>query len=453
MTSSRPPSQALQCLFMFLLTAVCTFTAGASDAPMEAGTRKNDGIRPEILVLPAAWERQIPPRGRVNTPEWFTVLQPGRKVSLGLLAGGPGRATAFAGVRIDVAIFVASKEVATMKGLEPSTVRPLKAQGADAALAALSAAGIGAEEKAKLEAAVSLVELAVFPVDWLVPNANRETEVTIDVRISGGVGPESIPALRTRIEPTGSWLGRNPASIQEIGRQMNRHRGDLSAGELLHWLNSVAGSRPFNTPSVHGFFVYAFRHRQDAREALSEHHTLFAGEKQPAVLWMLRLAGLEPRTLLPLLSEEAAAPFKKFAPLADPPLLPEFKDPVELQAAAGVGNTMDLCWAAWMATGDSGYLRLLVNLLQGAPDFPAFQKWQAERGGEKGFNAGVARGMAYQIAGWSIGSFERTDPRVADWLQYWRTDESVPALVRDELKGLHTNPAFRRGDQGRNPKR
>lgn len=386
-------------------------------------------------------------------PELFAVLQPGRKVALGLMAEGPGRATAFADVRIDVIISVASKEAASMKDVRPSTVRPIKAQGADFMLAALTAAGIGVEERTKLEAAVSSVELAVFPVDWLVPKVSRETEVTMTVRLHGSGNGVEIPSLRTKIEPTGSWLGREPASIQEIGKQLNRHRGDLSAGELLYWLNSVAGSRPFNTPSVHGYFVYAFKHRLEAREALPEFYAKFDGQKQPAVLWMLRLAGQDPRTVLPALSEEAAAPFKKFVPMPDPPLLPEFEDPIELQAAAGLGNAMDLCWAAWMATGESGYLRKLVNLLKGAPDFPAYQKWQAERGGEKGLNASVARGMAYQIAGWSIGSFYRTDPRVADWIQYWREDENVPELIRSELNKLPTNPAFTRGEKSQKAKK
>jgi hypothetical protein len=56
----------------------------------------------------------------------------------------------------------------------------------------------------------------------------------------------------------------------------------------------------------------------------------------------------------------------------------------------------------------SRYLRALVGLLDGAEDFPTLQSWVKAKGGVKGLNAQVARGLAYQIAGWSIGSFQRT---------------------------------------------
>jgi hypothetical protein len=65
------------------------------------------------------------------------------------------------------------------------------------------------------------------------------------------------------------------------------------------------------------------------------------------------------------------------------------------------------------------------------------------RGGVKGLNASVARGLAYQTAGWSIGAFQKADPRVADWLLYWNGDPTFPSGLRKELDGLYTNPAFR----------
>ena len=97
-----------------------------------------------------------------------------------------------------------------------------------------------------------------------------------------------------------------------------------------------------------------------------------------------------------------------------------------------------------MATGDPSYLRALVGLLDGAADFPTYQSWVRAKGGVKGLNAQVARGLAYQIAGWSIGSFQRTDPHASDWLLFWQHDAAFPSGLRKEIASLAANPAFQR---------
>ncbi|MFH0980448.1 MAG: hypothetical protein V2A79_02785, partial [Planctomycetota bacterium] len=59
-------------------------------------------------------------------------------------------------------------------------------------------------------------------------------------------------------------------------------------------------------------------------------------------------------------------------------------------------------------------------------------------------NAQVARGMAYQIAGWSLSSFQRTDPQVADWLLFWENDPNMPSTIRAQIASLFDNPIFRK---------
>lgn len=129
------------------------------------------------------------------------------------------------------------------------------------------------------------------------------------------------------------------------------------------------------------------------------------------------------------------------------------KDPrKELRLAApakpedfrNIGNTMDACWASWMATGDNSFLRALVNLLEEAEDHGLFKKWQSEKSLAKHMNIQALRGMAYQVAGWSVGSFKRTDPLVLDWLVYWQRDPTTPRKLVAELDKLSTNPDFKR---------
>jgi hypothetical protein len=50
-------------------------------------------------------------------------------------------------------------------------------------------------------------------------------------------------------------------------------------------------------------------------------------------------------------------------------------------------------------------------------------------------------------AGWSMGSFQRNDPLVADYIEYMLASPDISESVKTELKGLLTNPAFKQNDK------
>lgn len=56
------------------------------------------------------------------------------------------------------------------------------------------------------------------------------------------------------------------------------------------------------------------------------------------------------------------------------------------------------------------------------------------------------RGLSYSAAGWSLSSFQRSDPLVADYIEFMRASPDVPQGIKSELTGLPANPAFRRGN-------
>lgn len=309
---------------------------------------------------------------------------------------------------------------------------------------ALKAGGISDADRAKLEEATSIVTLAVFATDWTVPVVDRAAEVEISVEIAGAAFAGAIEPAALMIKTVDDWMSGTASTEEEIGKQMNRYLGDIHPGQLLSSFRTLAGSRSFDASSVHGLFVFALKSNPALVAAVVDHYPTFESEIQPALLWVLQLGGHDLNKLFPTLSRSAIAPFKAIEPLADPRNRPLFEDPVDAQTIMRIGNTMDLCWAGWMATGDKSYLRALVGLLECAPHFQAFQVWQESRGGVEGLNTAVAKGLAYQIAGWSIGSFQRTDPLVADWLIYWQNDPTIPDAIRQEIAALQTNPVFDR---------
>lgn len=401
-------------------------------------------IRPQVVIVAADWARRIPPTGRVNAPEFLSELCPGEKLGVGLLAEGADRERIFAGVEITVRLSPAGGLAVSRPSLKPVTVRALKAEGADISLQVLQAVGISETDRRKIEEATSLVTLAVFRPEWTAPEVGQVTDLEIAVTVKGVAMPVVAQPAHLKIRPVVDWLRKPPLSQDELKRSTNRFRADLGPGPLLASFTVVAKNGSLKAPAVRAFFVYAFKASPLASQAAAAAYPALDPDVQPALLWVLRLGGHDLPSLFPDLPAEKLAPFRDAEPLADPRPLPQFHDPLDPQAAGLIGHPMDQCWAAWMATGDQSYLRALVDLLAGAADFPAMKAWQEAKGGVKGLNARVARGLRYQIAGWSIGSFQRTDPLVADWLLFWQNDATVPTTIRQEIAALATNPAFKR---------
>lgn len=424
------------------LTAVLLGATGAARAaePATPITR----VHPHIAVFDGAWPDKLPPRGSVNAPNFLETLSPGQAVRFGLTVQGPDRDTLLRGATGRLTIRLLPGGAQETFEFRAGAIRSLKAQGADAALVALSAAGIADAEREKLRTATTLTNLAISTASWTVPDSPEAVEVELRLELSGDLPGTSIPPARLPIKSTPAWLQAPASTPEALARTMNRYRGDLSPGEYLATLRGLAGTPALNARSVRSFLVHRLRSDPATRAAVVAAFPELEARTQEAALLLLRLAGEDLRPLFPTLPEKRLAAFATTAPLAPPGLSPGFRDPVQPQAVRGVGNIMDDCWGAWMATGETRHLRALVDLLAHQADFAEFEMWQKQRGGEKGLNARVANGLAYQIAGWSIGSFQRTDPLVADWLAYWQDDPETPEVIRRELKSLPLNPAFRR---------
>jgi hypothetical protein len=417
-------------LFLFLALSL------RAEVPTSAENPAANRIRPVAVVLSPDWTARIPPAGAVNAPEFLTTVYPGQRIAIGLIAEGPDRAHAFDGAKLRVAR--APREFA------PIAVRPLKAEGADFALMVLEAAKLSQTQQSEIAAKSTLLTLAVFDPDWTVPAADAPTELTLTAEISGTTQPVTLEPIRLKVRPTNDWLAGPPPAAHAAAQQMNRYRPGVAPGELIAALGAVARENRLGIAAVSSYFAFAFKTNPDARAAAIAAYERADPDLQPALLRVLRLGGADLPVLFPSLSADALEPFEMLAPLEDPRKLPREQDPVDPQAVSKFGNTMDQCWAGWMTTGDQSYLRALVDLLADAGDFPALSAWQQAHTGAKGLNARVVRGLRYMIAGWSISSFQHTDPLVMDWLRYWQKDPTVPAIIRSEIAALPTNPAFKR---------
>lgn len=401
-------------------------------------------ILPKIVVLSTDWLRQIPSSERVNYPEFLTSLYPGQKVALAIATEGPDRDKLLNGVKVNLQFSSPSKGAQEFNDLKPVGIRQIKAEGADIAMIVLNAGGISKKDRTAMEKATSLVSIAVFQTDWSAPIVDRVEEVKISLTLSGNKSLPAIEPMTIKVRPATDWLKESIPSIEEVGKYLNRYHEDLSPGHLLAMLRAVAESGDIRNPAINGFFSVAYKENQTARNTAVALFPTLDQKTQDALLVILRMGGQDLRVLFPTLPKERIASWDAVEASKDPRDLLHFKDPVTPEAVSRIGGIMDQCWAGWMATGDKSYLRALVGLLEGASDFQAFESWKSTRGGVTGLNARVARGLAYQIAGWSIGSFQRTDPLVMDWLLFWENEPAFPPVLRKEIASLASNPAFRR---------
>ncbi len=447
-----PRAHTLGCLGLLLSLCLALLPGTPLTAAME--TVKERPLQPVSLredpwLMPAGWAGHLPPTGAVNAPGTLPGLAPSQGLAIALVADegkpdGSDREQALGVCSVSLK-FEYGGRTWSAASLKPAAIRKLKASGADAVLAALGAAGIATDELGRMEQRTSMVTVAVFNADWTVPALAAEEELIVNVELrEPGKPARQLKPAKLRLRPWADWLKDPVSDYEALAKRMNRHRSELSPGQLLPLLRECCKLAPISAPPNHGIFASAYRQQPAALEAALELYPTLDPRTQMALLYVLRCTGVNLRERLPSLPAELLSRLDAVPPMKEPEKLPRFEDPVSPKQVSSLGHEMDLCWAAWMSTGEAKYLRALVELLSGAPDFKAFEEWTARKGGAAGLNASVARGLYYQIAGWSIGSFQRTDPLVADWLAHWRKEPDFPRQLSEEIGSLHTNPAFQR---------
>ncbi|HEY3754801.1 MAG TPA: hypothetical protein VGL42_01500 [Opitutaceae bacterium] len=403
----------------FLAVAICfNFAAGSLRCGEPASTTAaggKDQIGPEVWVLGSEWAQRLPPTGSVNVPAPIASLAPGQRISIAVWGQGPKRNRFFEGATLTAEVNSAGKAW-TYAGLHPVTIRPIKADGADMTLRVLEAGGIAADKLAEIKDSTAMVTFCVFELPWTSPESTTNASVDIRFKFSA----PSWTGSTTRLNPVHlslrSWeaLSKDPPpDDSELNAQLQSYRDASPPASILPLLAVLSRRNELRIPSAHEYLKAAFADVPSLRDA-AEH-------------WL----------------PTACADWQRHSDASDPRQSLAFIGPLTPQTLSAVSHSMDRCWGAWSATGDPSYLRAIVNLLAYAPDFPAYEA--RRKSGAKGgaIEAAFARGLIYQIAGWSLSSFERSDGLVSDWTLYWETDPKVPAEIRNQLHGLLGNPAFR----------
>ncbi len=193
-------------------------------------------------------------------------------------------------------------------------------------------------------------------------------------------------------------------------------------------------------PAVIGFFTEAYRANPEVKAALQA--SLPQGDLMDrlAAIYLLRAMNEDITDLLILLPDEYREKLAACPTLPDaktPLLLRPEPTPEEIQRAL---SRLDQAVGAYWATGEPAVLRVLLEGLSGAGDYPAFIAWS--EAGRKNPNPGpaVSRGCVYSQARNAMLSLQSKDPSVAKVLQVLATAPGVSEGSRRELTSLQPTP-------------
>ncbi len=385
----------------------------------------------------AQWTGLLP---LVNAPSPRSRAYPGQRLTIAVAAKGKDRDQLLknSAYTFTVAFGGASK---AFNERRPTQIRQIKADGADFVKYVMEQSKVDAKG---MDNALSMVSLALFDLDWQVPPDAKDGAVTLQGTVT---------------TPDGKVTKLKDVSVEVWSAERVAKEGtfkDAKAGgewtmtyyqhpepfRLLHLLRLVKDDKGSAQPNVITLYAEILKSSPLAAQDLMRRLGREDRSTQIYALLLLSEAGYDLSACFPTLSAEVRDTYLKIrgqaAALPDPyDLSVNLSDPYQIT------TRMDMLWSRFLVTGDQKPVRAIAGVLEWREDGKAVL--EIRRSGKKidGITPGLLRGLAYGASGWSLGSFVRNHPLVADFVDAWKQDPKVPTVVKEELGTLITNDAFK----------
>jgi len=428
--------------FKMLLCVVSSLFVACSiqaQAPKEKSAAQPE-ILEDVWVIGGdtvlQWEGLLP---LVNTPYRRSRAFPGQNLTLAVWSKGDGRDER---LKDGVYSFTVEFEGATVsfKDLRPSQVRQVKTHGADFVRYALSSAQI----KQDVSAAMSIVSVALFDLKWTVPPEAKDGLAKVQGK---GTFPDGqVTSFKDQVLPVWSFDRISNEGgfkdLKEAGDWMMAYYQHPEPSRLRYFLRLAKDEVSTYQPAVMDFLVAVLK-----GEPAAARDTMGRLEEEALPVrnfgyYLLRQAGYDISGPLARLKPEQREGFEvgvaKFPPLPDPyDLTPDVADPM------GVTTRMDMLWSRFLSNGRQEPVKAIATVLRWREDGMAFLAMRKAGKKADGLTLELLRALAYSASGWSLGSFFRNHPLVADFIDAWKADMATPLVIKEELGTLITNEAFR----------
>jgi len=376
----------------------------------------------------------------VNAPQNVTLLNPGQCVRVGVVATGDNRDSLLEKTKLSFRVtFAGQKQEHPLASLEQT--KQIKPEGGDFVTQALAAADIK-------NPMLTMASMGVSADNWCVPADASDGTATVEAEIETPSGHQALKHSTIQIESYETGSKKAFKDTQELSNFLMVYYRQPNPARLLPALQSVisviAAAKQEDKQSadfienVAAFLTAALKADPVAAKDFLARIATEPPMTRSLGLLIVRSAGYDINSVLNTLSAEAQQKFQTIHPLADP---------YDLSPNRTLFHHLDLMWSTFGATGQFKPIKTIASTLAWRSDYDDFDKMRKSGTHISELTPSIARGLAYMAAGWSMGSFQRTDPLVADYIEYMLASPEIPESVKTELKGLQTNPAFRENEK------
>jgi hypothetical protein len=371
----------------------------------------------------------------VNAPESITLLNPGQCIRVGLMATGDDRDSYLEKTKLSFRVqFSGQNQEHPLAPL--AQIKQIKPEGGDFVTQALAAADIK-------NPVPTMASLGASADNWCVPTDAQDGSAVIEGEIETPSGHQKQKSAKIQIESFETGSKRSFKDTEAVSNFLMHYHWQPNPARLFPALQAIAADKRMrdnqgNLASTAATFGAALKANPAAAKDFMARVSTETGFTRAYGLLILLQAGDDIGSILKTMSEEDRQKFTKH---------PVFPDPYDFNQLEDIGVRQDMLWGMFITTGDFAPLQQIASALKWRTDWDDFDKARKSTNPPKQWTPAIGRAVGYGAAGWSVGSFQRTDPLAADYIEFMIASPDTPPSVKSELTGLSTNPAFKREDK------
>jgi len=435
-TQSLFSTRKLRTLLFSLLafTAALSLPAQKEVKELKSLPHKNETFL--ILVHESVVQTQWPNTlDLVNAPQNITLLNPGACIRVGVVATGDNRDSYLEKTKLSFSVTYAGQK--QEHALAPmAQYKKIKPEGGDFVTQVLAAADI----KNPL---LTMASMGVSADHWCAPVDASDGKATVDAEVETPSGHQTLKPATIQIESFETGSKKAFKDTQEMSTFLMAYYRQQNPARLLPAMLSAIEYQTANPKSDSIENTAAFLSAALKTDPIAAQDFLARIATQPPLprglgLDILRSSGYDISTVVKTLSPDDQKKIES---------MPTLADPYDLSPNRTLFHHLDLMWSTFGATGQFKPIRTIASTLAWRSDYDDFNKLRKSGTHISELTPSIARGLAYMAAGWSMSSFQRTDPLVADYIEYMLASPEIPDSVKTELKGLSTNPAFKQNEK------
>jgi hypothetical protein len=278
---------------------------------------------------------------------------------------------------------------------------------------------------------------------WCVPDDAQDGMATIDAEIESPAGHEKLTRTTIAVESFETGSRQEFKDENEFGGFGMSYQDQPNPARLFPFLKYFAGdtkyrSRTGSLEQTVALLGAALKANPAAAKDFMTKVASESGFTRACGLLILLNAGYDVDPVLKNMSEEDRQLFARH------PVVP---DPFDLTHVEDIGTRLDMLWSIFTSTGQFAPIQKIASALAWRSDWEAFDTARKSANPPKEWTPAIGRAVGYGAAGWALGSFQRSDPLAADYIEFLIASPDTPEVVKTELRVLQTDPAFKWQDK------